>query len=331
MKVLPLIEIVSRPEIRTPAEAYLFLQRLRSVLRYTSVCNGNLEQGSFRCDANVSIRPCGQTALGTRTELKNLNSFRNVQRALEYEIRRQADLVESGGEVEQQTVMWDAAAGVTRPMRSKEEAHDYRYFPEPDLQPLVLDPSWIERERAALPELPHIRKQRLVDEHGLRESDAHMLTLEAGLADYFEEVARLSGNPRVAANYVLNDLLREQNAAKRDESEIPLPARRLAELIGLVDQGTISATVARQELFPEIYRSGRSAAELVRERGLEQVDDDAALREMVRSVMESNPEKLERYRAGKTALFGYFVGQAMKASGGKANPNKLNELLRELL
>jgi len=328
---VPLIEIVSHPEIVSPEEAYLFLQRLRSVLRYTSVCDGNLEQGSFRCDANVSIRPRGQTALGTRTELKNLNSFRNVQRALAYEIERQAALLRSGGEVAQQTVLWDADAGVTRPMRGKEEAHDYRYFPEPDLQPLVLDPSWIERERAALPELPHARKQRLIDEHGVREPDAHMLTLEVGLADYFEEVALLSGNPKAAANYLLNDLQREQNAAKRDETDIPLPAARLAELIGLVDAGTISATLARQELFPEIYRSGRSAAELVRERGLEQVDDDHRLREMVRSVLASNAEVHARYRAGKTALFGHFVGLVMKASGGKANPKKVNELLRELL
>ncbi len=327
---VPLVEIVSRPEIETSEEAYLFLQRLRSVLRYTGVCEANLEEGSLRCDANISIRPRGSAAFGTRTELKNLNSFRNVQRALDFEIERQIGIVSSGGEIAQETVLWDAAAGETRVMRGKEEAHDYRYFPEPDLPPLRLDPGWIESVRATLPELPAERKRRLAVRYALPEAKAHLLTLERGLAEYYEEVAALSGNPNAAAHFVLNDLLREQKNAKRDESDIPLPAAHLAELVRLVDSGTISRLAARG-LFEELYRTGRPPGDLVREKGLEQVSDEEVLRAVVRGVMERNPRQLEQYRAGKTALLGYFVGQVLRASGGKANPAVVNRLLQEML
>jgi aspartyl-tRNA(Asn)/glutamyl-tRNA(Gln) amidotransferase subunit B len=327
----PLIEIVSRPELHAAEEAYLFLQRLRSILRYTEVCDGNLEQGSLRCDANVSIRLQGETELGTRTELKNLNSFRNVQRALAYEIERQIGIVKGGGEVAQQTVLWDAAAAVTRPMRGKEEAHDYRYFPEPDLPVLELREQWIDRLRGELPELPAERKRRMLERYGLTEYEAQLLSLERPLADYYEDVAAASGNPKGAASFILNDLMRAQKAAKHEAIEIPLPAARLAELIGLVDAGTVSATVARQDLFPELYRTGCSPAQLVRDRGLEQVSDEQALSRIVRQVLEANPEQVARYRAGKHGLLGYFVGLTMRASGGKANPAKINELLRKLL
>ena len=326
---VPLAEIVSRPEIRSPQEAYLFLQRLRSILRYTEVCDGNMEQGSLRCDANVSIRPAGGKALGTRTELKNLNSFRNVRRALEYEIGRHGRILGSGGEVVQETVLWDAAAGQTRPMRGKEQAHDYRYFPEPDLPPLEIDAARVRELRDDLPELPAERKRRFAASHGLSDYECHRLTLDARLADYFEEVARDCNHSKAAANFILNDLLRERNRGNRADSDIPVPAGHLADLIRLVDAGTVSVSVARRELFPEMLRSGSSPAELVRERGVEQISDDETLRGLIREVLADNPRQLEQYRAGKSGLMAYFVGQVMRRSGGKANPRRVNELLRE--
>jgi len=328
---VPLVEVVSEPEVRTPEQAYLYLQRLRSIFRYTEVCDGNLEEGSLRCDANVSVRPEGSTFFGTRTELKNLNSFRNVQRALEYEIERQKKVIEAGGEVAQETVLWDAAEGTTRAMRGKEEAHDYRYFPDPDLLPLVIDEAEVERIRSTLPELPADRKKRLMSQYPLTAAEGHMLTLERPLADYFEEAAALSRNPKAAAHFVLNDLAREQKAAKRDEGDIPLPAAHLAELIRLVDAGTISTSVARDPLFGEMYRTLRRAADLVRVRGLEQISDEAALREIVQRVLDANAGPVERYRSGKKALFGFFVGEVMKASQGRANPVVVHGLLKELL
>ena len=325
---VPLVEIVSRPELRTAEEAYLFLQRLRSMLRYTDVCDGNMEQGSLRCDANVSIRAVGQREMGTRTELKNLNSFRNVQRALEHEIDRQIEVVRSGGRVEQETVLWDAAAGVTRPMRGKEEAHDYRYFPEPDLPPLVLDPDWIDGIRSALPELPAARKRRFSSTYGLSEYEAHLLTREPALAGYYEDVASRSNSPKASANFILNDLLREQKRARREEGDIPLPAACLAELIRMVDEGAVSVSAARG-LFEELYRTGRSPRELVREKGLEQVSDEETLTRLVHQVVDDHPEEVRRYREGKTGLLGWLVGQVMKASGGKANPSKVNRMVRK--
>jgi len=328
---VPLVEIVSEPTLGTPEEAYLYLERLRSILRYAEICDGNLEQGSLRCDANVSVRPAGSALFGTRTELKNLNSFRNVQRALEYEIERQTALIQAGGEVAQETVLWDAARGETRVMRGKEEAHDYRYFPDPDLRPLVVDEPEVERIRSTLPELPAERKRRFLAQYPLTASEGHMLTLERGLADYYEETAALSRNPKVAAHFVLNDLAREQKTARRDEADLPLPPARLAELIRLVDAGVVSNSVARDPLFGEMVRTGRSAADLVRERGLEQISDAAVLRGVVQRVLDANPDAAHRYRAGKKALLGFFVGEVMKASGGRANPALVNDLLREIL
>ncbi len=326
---VPLAEIVSRPEISSPEEAYLFLQRLRSILRYTEVCDGNMEEGSLRCDTNVSIRPPGGKALGTRTEVKNLNSFRNVRRALEYEIGRQERILGSGEEVVQETVSWDAVAGQTRPMRGKEQAHDYRYFPEPDLPALEIDTAWVRELRDDLPELPAARKRRFAASLGLSEPECHLLTLDARLADYFEEVARDCNHSKAAANFVLNDLPREQNQAQRAAYDIPVPAGHLADLIRLVDAGTVSVSVARRELFPEMFRSGSSPAELVRERGLEQVSDDETLRGLIRGVLADNPRQLEQFRAGKSGLRTYFVGQVMRRSGGKANPGRVHELLQE--
>jgi aspartyl-tRNA(Asn)/glutamyl-tRNA(Gln) amidotransferase subunit B len=303
------------------------------VLRYTEVCDGNLEEGSLRCDANVSVRPSGNQALGTRTELKNLNSFRNVQRALEHEIARQVAVVTGGGAVVQETRLWDAGAGETRPMRGKEEAQDYRYFPEPDLPPVQVPAEALERAREALPELPAARKERLLARYaaqGVTRKEAHLLTLEAPLARWFERVADLSGNPKAAANWTLNDLLREQNAAGRREDDIPLDPGHAAELLRMVDAGELSVTAAR-EVFADIYREGRAPAPVAAERGLLQINEDEALRRLAREVLEAHPGQLAQYRAGKTALFGFFVGQAMKASKGRANPRTMDALLRELL
>jgi len=326
---VPLIEIVSEPELREPREAYLFLQRMRSILRYTGICDGNMEQGSMRCDANVSVRPEGEQALGTRTELKNLNSMRNVERALEFEIGRQIELLRGGGRVLQQTVQWDAEAGMTRPMRGKEEAHDYRYFPDPDLPPLELRESWIEELRAGLPVLPAERKRRLLDEFALSEYEAQILSLEQGRVDYYEDVARQSGNAKAAANFVLNDLLREQHVAGHRAEEIPLPAAHLAELIRLVEDGTISNSIARRDLFGEMYTTGRAPLDLVVERGLEQVSDTETLAELIRGVLRDNPEQVEQFRGGKQGVFGFLVGRVMRASGGKANPKIVTELLKK--
>jgi aspartyl-tRNA(Asn)/glutamyl-tRNA(Gln) amidotransferase subunit B len=326
---VPLVEIVSAPDLRNPEEAYLFLQRLRSILRYTGVCRGEMERGELRCDANVSIRPAGQEALGTRTELKNLNSFRNVQRALEHEIQRQTELVRAGGTVVQETVSWDATEGRTRPLRGKEEAHDYRYFPDPDLPPVVVDARALAAIEAALPELPAERKERMARVHALTEYEASLLSLDRTLADFYERVAKISGNPKAAANFVLNDLTREQNAAGRGEGDIPMRPEHLAELIRLVDSGTTSVTVARQELFGEVYRTGRSPAELVRERGLEQVTDRGELAAIVRQVVRDHPEQVAAYRGGKTGVLGFLIGRAMKASGGKADPQAVRDLLVE--
>ena len=330
---VPLIEIVSQPELHTPEEAYLYLERLRSVLRYTQVCDGNLEEGSLRCDANVSVREAGTQVLGTRTEVKNLNSFRNVQRALEHEIERQVSVVAAGGRVLQETRLWDPGEGKTRPMRGKEEAQDYRYFPEPDLPPVSIPAQALQHVRAALPELPAARKARFLARYGpagVSVKEAHLLTLETTLAGWFEAVAELSGNPKAAANWTLNDLLREQNAAGRREDDVPLDPTHAADLLRMVDAGVLSVTAAR-EVFAEIYRAGRSPADVAAERGLLQINEDDALRRLAHEVLEAHPAQLAQYRAGKTALFGFFVGQAMKASKGRANPRTLDALLRELL
>jgi aspartyl-tRNA(Asn)/glutamyl-tRNA(Gln) amidotransferase subunit B len=328
---VPLAEIVSEPELHNAEEAYRFLERLRSVLRYAGTCDGNMEQGSLRCDANVSVRRRGQRELGQRTELKNLNSFRNVQRAVDHEVLRQCAVLDSGGTVVQQTVQWDAVAGVTRPMRGKEDAEDYRYFPEPDLLPLEVGPEWVEEIRRTLPEMPGACKARLAAEYGVSEHEAHLLSLEPERARFFEAVARESGLARAAANWVLNDLLRAQNERGLDENTIPLPARHLAELLRLVDQGTVGITAARREVFPEMLERGVDPLTLVRDRGLTQVHDESAIEELVRQVLAENPTQVAAYRAGKAGLLAWFVGLVMKRSGGRAHPARVAEVLRSHL
>ncbi len=327
---VPLIEIVGEPDIRSAEEAAAYLRRLHEILVYLEICDGNMEEGSFRCDANISLRPVGEQKFGIRAELKNMNSFRNVQRALEYEIKRQQYILEGGGEVVQETRLWDDAAGVTQSMRSKEEAHDYRYFPEPDLVYVVVDDEWIEEIRSGMPELPLEKRERFVREYRIPAYDAGVLTANRALADYFENVARLSGQPKAAANWVMGDILRFLNDEKKSVGECPVSPENLASMIKLIQEGTISGKMAK-EISEMMYKTGRTPEEIIKEKGLVQITDEGALKEALTGILDQNREKVAQYRAGREKLFGFFVGQAMKATGGKANPQLLNKLLKKML
>ena len=327
---VPLIEIVSEPDMRSAAEAAEFFSRLRDILVWIGVNDGNMEEGSLRCDANVSVRPRGESKFGTKAEIKNVNSFRYVEKAIDFEIARQIDVLEGGGRVVQETRLWDSGTGRTNSMRSKEEAHDYRYFPEPDLPPLIVDEARIARVRAAMPELPAARRQRLVTQFAIPEYDAGVLTDSAGLADYFEAVAGAAGNAKAASNWVMGELLRTMKEHGHDALNTPLEAARLAGLIKLVDDGTLSSSIAK-DVFGKMYESGRSAGEIVAAEGLAQVGDESALLEIIRGVIAANPDAVAQYRAGKMQTFGFLVGQVMKASKGKANPKLANELLKKAL
>jgi len=324
----PLLEIVSEPDFRSSWEAYDYVSFLRRTLQYLGVCDGNMEEGNLRCDANVSVRRQGAEKFGTKAEVKNLNSLRFLQRALDYEIERQVALLEAGGEVVQETRLWNEREGKTYSMRSKENAHDYRYFPEPDLPPLEVSAEWIEALRGELPELPEARRRRLIRDYDLSAEDAHTLTAQRELADYYEAAAAVSGNARAAANWVLTELLRELKAADVTASRVP--AADLGALIKLIDGGTISGKMAK-EVFAEMFATGAAPAEIVRARGLVQITDEGAIGQVVDKVIEANPKELGQYRAGKTALLGFFVGQVMKASGGKANPQVVNQILKRKL
>jgi len=326
---VPLIEIVSDPDLRSAAQAAEFFTRLREILVSIGVNDGNMEEGSLRCDANVSVRPAGQEALGTKAEVKNVNSFRYLHKAIEYEIDRQIALVSKGGRVVQETRLFDSATGRTHSMRSKEEAHDYRYFPEPDLPPLVVTSERVDRLRALMPELPEARRRRFVREYGIPDYDAGVLT-QSGLADYFEAVAGAAGNAKAASNWVMGELLRTLNDRGTAVADVPLPPASLAGLIALVDTGTISNAIAK-DVFPKMYDSGRSAADIVAAEGLAQNSDEFAVLEIVRGVMAANAEPVAQYRAGKQQTFGFLVGQVMKGSGGKANPKLANALLKREL
>jgi aspartyl-tRNA(Asn)/glutamyl-tRNA(Gln) amidotransferase subunit B len=328
---VPLMETVSRPDMRSPDEAAAFLRAFRAVLVSLGVCDGNMEEGSLRCDANVSLRPRGHEALGTKVEIKNLNSFRNVQRALEFEVRRQAAALERGGRIVQETRLWDADHGSTRSMRSKEYAHDYRYFPEPDLVPLAIAGGDVEGVRASLPELPRARRQRFVTEYGLPPYDAGVLTQSVALADYYETTVKAFPQPKVVSNWVMSELLREVSGD--DEGAVaraPVPPRNLAGLLRLVENGTISGKIAK-DVFDKMIRSGEDAETIVQREGLTQVADVAALAAHVDAVLAANPKAIDDYRKGKTAAAKALVGQVMKATGGKANPAIVNRLLQEKL
>ncbi|MBF8299754.1 MAG: gatB [Acidobacteria bacterium] len=327
---VPLIEIVTEPDMRSASEAAEFFSRLRDILVWLGVSDGNMEEGSLRCDANVSVRPAGQREFGTKAEVKNVNSFRNVQKALAYEIDRQIDLLEGGGRVVQETRLWDSATGRTFSMRSKEEAHDYRYFPEPDLPPLVVDAQRIAAVRATMTELPEARRRRFVAAYGLPEYDAGVLTQSAALGDYFEQAAAASGNPKAASNWVMGELLRTLNDRGTAIDDAALTPRALAGLIALIDKGAISSSIAK-DVFAKMYDSGRAAEDIVAAEGLAQIGDEAALLPIVRDVIARHADAVAQYRAGKTTTFGFLVGQVMKGSGGKGNPKLVNQLLtREL-
>jgi aspartyl-tRNA(Asn)/glutamyl-tRNA(Gln) amidotransferase subunit B len=327
---VPLIEIVSEPDIRGAEEAAAYLRRLHEILVYLEICDGNMEEGSFRCDANVSLRPKGREAFGTRTELKNMNSFRNVQRALEYEIKRQQYVLEGGGEIVQETRLWDDAGGVTHSMRSKEEAHDYRYFPDPDLVWVAIGEDWVEAVRKDQPELPLEKRERFVRDYAIPAYDAGVLTQSRAMADYYEAVVRLTGKPKIAANWIMGDILRFINEEKRDITDCPVTPQALAELIGLIDGGTISGKIAK-EVIDEMYKTGKPAGTIIAEQGLVQITDEGALVQAIREVIAANPKQLEQYRSGRDKVFGFFVGQVMKATQGKANPQMINDLLKKML
>lgn len=327
---VPLVEIVSGPDIRSPEEAGDYLRRLRAILQYLEISTGNMEEGSFRCDANVSVRPRGQEAFGTRTEVKNMNSFRHVEKALEYEIKRQIALLEDGEEVVQETRLWDASQGVTVSMRGKEEAHDYRYFPDPDLVPLRIDGAWIERIRETLPELPAAKRERFIRDYQLPEYDADILTSTKAMANYYEACVKLFPEPKTVSNWIMVELLRELKRDEREIDQCPVTPGHLAEMLSMIKQETISGKIAK-DVFEEMYRTGKRPAEIVREKGWTQILDTGEIERAVEKVLQAYPRQLEEYRSGKEKVFGFFVGEVMKETRGKANPKRVNELLRQKL
>ncbi len=327
----PLIEIVSEPELRSARDAVAYMKKVHTLVRYLEICDGNMQEGSFRCDANVSVRREGAEKLGTRTEIKNVNSFRYVEKAIQYEVARQIDILESGGKVVQETRLYDPDRGETRSMRSKEEANDYRYFPDPDLLPVELGEQYIEAVRAALPELPDAKAARFVSQYGLPAYDAGVLTASRELADYYEAVARaVPGEPKLAANWVMGDLAAALNKEGLDIDAGRMTAERLAGLLARIADQTISGKIAK-EVFEAMWSSGESADSIIDTKGLRQITDTSAIEQAIEAVMAKNPAQLAEYRAGKDKLFGFFVGQVMKATQGKANPAQLNELLKKKL
>ena len=326
---VPLMEIVSKPDLRSSEEAGAYLRKLRSILRYLGTCDGNMEEGSMRCDVNVSVRRPG-AALGTRCEIKNVNSVRFVQQAIDYEARRQVGVIEEGGEIEQETRLFDADRGQTRSMRSKEEAHDYRYFPDPDLLPLDLDPDWVEEIRGDLPELPDEKKQRFIEAFGLSAYDAGVLVAEKANAEFFEAVVAAGSDPKTAANWVTGAFFGALNRSGLELAEAPVDAAKLGGLLALIKDGTISGRIAK-EVFEAMWESGKAAAEIVEERGLKQITDSGEIEAIVAKIVADNPGQAEQFRAGNEKVMGWFVGQVMKASQGKANPKMVNELLRKAL
>ena len=324
-----LMEIVSEPDLRSPDDAAAYLRKLRSILRYLGTCDGNMEEGSMRCDVNVSVRKVGDTAYGTRCEVKNVNSIRHVMAAIEYEARRQVEILEGGGSVDQETRLWDPNKGETRSLRSKEEAHDYRYFPDPDLLPLVLEDGFVERIAATLPELPDEKKARFIGEYGLSAYDAGVLVAEQAKAFFYERVAK-GRDPKLAANWVINELFGGLAKAGREIEDSPVSAEHLGGLIDLIADNTISGRIAK-DVFAEMMETGQDAAAIVEAKGLKQVTDTGAIEAVIDQVLAAQADKVAEYRSGKDKLFGFFVGQVMKASGGKANPALLNELLKAKL
>lgn len=327
---VPLMEIVSEPDINTPEEARAYLTQLKNILLYLEVCDCNMEEGSLRCDANISVRPVGQKEFGTKTEIKNMNSFSNLQKALEYEIERQVDILQDGGRIVQETRLWDPSSGTTASMRSKEEAHDYRYFPCPDLVPVVVDEEWIENIKKTLPELPDEKKQRFVSQYGIPEYDAGVITASKALADYYEKVAAIYNDAKKVSNWVMGELLRLLKEDEKEISDILITPENFASLLQLIDKGTISGKIAKT-VFEEMYKNGKTPDEIVEEKGLEQVSDEGEIAGIIDKVLAENTKQVEQYLGGKEKVAGFFVGQVMKATSGKANPGLVNKILKEKL
>ena len=325
----PLLEIVSEPDMRSSQEAREYMEELRNIVRYVGVCDGNLEEGSMRCDANISIMPKGSNKFGTRAEIKNVNSFKALERALEYEIDRQIELVEDGEEVVQETRLWDDNAGVTRSMRGKEDAHDYRYFPEPDLMPLEISQEWIDRVKATMPELPEQKRQRYMD-LGLSEYDASVIVAQYELAMFFDEVLKAGGNPKIAVNFLMGEVAAYLKEQKLSINETKLTPENLVELISLIEKATISNNIGKQ-IIVEMMETGEKASAIVEKKGLSQISDTGAIKEIAQKIIDANPNQVEAYRGGKDKLFGFFVGQVMKETKGRANPQSVNQILKELL
>jgi aspartyl-tRNA(Asn)/glutamyl-tRNA(Gln) amidotransferase subunit B len=326
----PLIEIVSEPDISSSGEAYDYLTRMKVILEYLEVCDGNMEEGSLRCDANVSVRPVGEHKLGTKTELKNLNSFRFLQKALEYEIARQISVLKSGGVITQETRLWNTAEQKTVSMRSKEEAHDYRYFPEPDLPPLAVSEGWQAEIRAGMPELPEAKRQRFCTQYRIPDYDAAVLTTSRALADFFEQTVSLGANAKAASNWIMGDLLRDLKEFNKEIQSSPVEPRGIADLVQLIDSGEISGKMAK-DVFEIMFREEKSPQTVIEEKGLKQITGTAEIEKVIHEVLASNQKTLEQYRGGKKTTFGFFVGQVMKATKGQANPGLVNELLKKIL
>ncbi|MBS1270384.1 MAG: Aspartyl/glutamyl-tRNA(Asn/Gln) amidotransferase subunit B [Gammaproteobacteria bacterium] len=327
----PLVEIVSEPDMRSTKEAVAYLRKLHTMVRYLEICDGNMQEGSFRCDANVSVRPAGQAKLGTRTEVKNINSFRFVERAIGHEIERQIDILEEGGEIVQETRLYDPDKNETRPMRTKEEAHDYRYFPDPDLPPMAIDETFIEEIRQNLPELPDAKEQRFKDQYQLNEEHAHQLTQSRANADYFEATAGASrGAPKTVANWIVGDLSSRLNDENLDIGDSPISSRMLAGLIDRIEDNTISGKIAK-EVFRAMWEGEGEADAVIENRGLKQITDTGEIEKIVDDILAKSRTQIEQYTSGQEKIFGYFIGQVMKATGGKANPKQVNEILKKKL
>ncbi|MGB2803562.1 MAG: Asp-tRNA(Asn)/Glu-tRNA(Gln) amidotransferase subunit GatB [Candidatus Zixiibacteriota bacterium] len=327
---VPLIEIVSEPDISSPGEAHLYLTKIRQLVQYLGICSGNMEEGALRCDANVSVRPPGSTELGVNTEVKNMNSFRAVERALTFEIRRQIGILQKSGTVEKETLLWDEKRQRSAVMRGKEESPDYRYFPEPDLVTLAVSQEWIERIKESLPELPDDKRQRFLTEYKIPEYDAGVLTSSKELANYYEECVKRHPDPKTVSNWVMGEVLRELNERKIEVGQFQVKPDNLAGLLKEIEKGTISGKMAK-EIFPEMARSGKSAAEIISEKGLAQIVDEKHVNRIVEEVLKENPENVKRYREGEDKLLGFLVGQVMNKTQGKANPKLVNEVLKAKL
>jgi aspartyl-tRNA(Asn)/glutamyl-tRNA(Gln) amidotransferase subunit B len=324
----PLLEIVSEPDMRSPQDAYAYLKKIHAILRYLDICDGNMQEGSFRCDANISLRPVGQDALGTRTELKNMNSFRHVQTALEYEVRRQRDILLDGGSIVQETLLWNVERGRTESMRGKADAHDYRYFPCPDLIPIEISDEWINEVKKTMPELPDARKARFISDYQLSDYDAAQMTVSREMADYFEQCIKKGAKAKKAANWMMTELMRELKG--NDISSCPVNADNLGDLLVMVHKGVINGKIAKT-VFLEMMTTGKSAETIVKEQNLVQVADEGELLAMIQEIIADNPQQAADFKAGKTKLMGYFIGQLMQKTKGKANPKLANKLFNQEL